>query len=278
MSEADLPDDEKDVTDSVPGAELRTEGIPNLRDVGGYRTEDGRMVRLGLIFRSTALDRATASDLELLKHLGLRTVFDLRTTTERTQDPDRVPSGASEVDLDVLADSPGTAAARIPEVFAHPDEASQLLAKTDIPAIFEEIYRGLVSLPSARSSYRTLFLDLSRETSLPALYHCTTGKDRTGWATAALLLLLGVPEKTVFHDYLLSNKYLRHALKPLLDSFSERGGKPDLLRPILRVESEYLQAALDEMHEKYGTIKGYFTDGLGLGPDVQQRLRDRLLV
>jgi protein-tyrosine phosphatase len=276
VSEAD-PGDRNDVTDSVPGAELHTEGIPNLRDVGGYRTTDGRMVRLGLVFRSTALDRATDSDLELLAQLGLHTVFDLRTSTERREDPDRVPPATSEVDLDVLADSPGSAAARIPEVFAHPDEASRLLSKTDIPAIFEEIYRGLVSLPSALASYRTLFLDLSRETTLPALYHCTTGKDRTGWATAALLSLLGVPKESVFHDYLLSNEYLRHAMKPLLDSFAARGGKPDLLKPILRVEPEYLEAALTEMHERYGTIEGYFTDGLGLGPDVQQRLRELLL-
>ncbi|GAB3802914.1 tyrosine-protein phosphatase [Humibacter antri] len=277
MSESEASDEPDQIADSVPGAELRTQGIPNLRDIGGYATTDGRSVRLGLVYRSTALGHATASDLELLAYLRLRTVFDLRTPAERKAEPDRLPPGARDLDLDVLADSPGSAAARIPEVFAHPDEASTLLAKTDMGTIFDQIYRGLVSLPSALASYRTLFRDLSEPSTLPALYHCTTGKDRTGWATAALLTLLGVPGESVMKDYLLSNTYLRHALQPMLDSFAERGGDPELLKPILEVRPEYLQAAFDELRLRFGTIEGYFTEGLGLGPDSQKRLSDLFL-
>jgi protein-tyrosine phosphatase len=277
MSAADAEETRDTVADAAPGAQVPAEGIPNLRDVGGYETTDGRRVRLGLVYRSTALDRATASDLRLLASLRVRTIVDLRTTVEREAAPDRVPAGVTEVDLDVLADSPDSAAARIPQLFAHPAEASVQLAKVDIGAAFVRIYRDLVSLPSALASYRALFSDLADPSTLPALYHCTTGKDRTGWATAALLLELGVPTQTVIDDYLLSNDYLLRALQPLLDSFAAGGGDPELLKPILGVKAEYLQAALDELHTRFGTIDGYFTDGLGLGPEVQERLRTTFL-
>lgn len=281
MSEAETseaPDDDApDGADAVPGTLLPADAVPNLRDIGGYRTTDGKRVRLGLVYRSTALDRATESDLTRLQDRGVRTVFDLRTAAERAASPDRLPIGASEVDLDVMADAPGATPARIGELSSQPQKASKLLARADVGAVFGTAYRGLVSLPSAKASYRDLFLRLAGGESLPALYHCTTGKDHTGWATAALLLLLGVPEQTVAEDYLLSNDYLMAGLKPVLDGFAAKGGDPEALRPILGVKEEYLRAALDEMHEHYGSIERYFSEGLGLDADVQQQLRTTFL-
>jgi protein-tyrosine phosphatase len=269
--------DESGAEDARPGALLPAEGIPNLRDVGGYPSADGRRVRLGLLYRSTALDRATDADLQELARRGIRTVIDLRTTAEREAGPDRVPEGASSIDLDVMADAPGASPARIAQLASQPQKATRLLARADIAATFRQSYRGLVSLPSARASYRVLFLRLADEDALPALYHCTTGKDRTGWATAALLLLLGVPEQAVYDDYLLSNGYLLRGLQPVLDRFAAGGGDPRLLRPVLGVEAEYLRAALEEARLRYGTIERYFADGLGLDASARQRLRDALL-
>ena len=274
---SDTIDDAGDTTDAAPGALVAAEAVPNLRDIGGYRATDGRSVRRGLVYRSTALNRATDNDLRQLTERGVQTVFDLRTAAERSAGPDRIPGGASEVDLDVMADAPGATPARIGELSSHPEKASRLLARADVEGMFASAYRGLVSLPSARASYHDLFLALADEASLPALYHCTTGKDRTGWATAALLLLLGVPEPTVVEDYLLSNDYLAEGLKPVLDGFAASGGDPEALRVVLGVKEEYLRVALDEVHEKHGTIEGYFSDGLGLDAEVQSRLRDAFL-
>lgn len=260
--------------DALPGAELPTDGIPNLRDVGGYTTADGRRVRLGVLYRSTALDAATDADLRELERRGIRTVFDLRTVSERTSAPDRLPAHATAVDLDVIADSPGGSPAKLAELAAQREVAETVLAQTDVDTVFGRIYRELVTLPSAVASYRALFLALADEASLPALYHCTTGKDRTGWATAALLLLLGVPEETVTTDYLLSNPYLQGRQEQLLRVFEAHGGDPDRLRAMLGVRREYLQAALAEVRAEHGTIEAYFTAGLGLGPHVQQRLRE----
>ena len=143
-------------------------------------------------------------------------------------------------------------------------------------AMFEHGYRQLVGLDSARAGYNRFFSEIAEEPNRPALYHCTTGKDRTGWASAALLMLLGVSEDDVLREYLLTNQQLVPALQPILDQFAANGGDPGILLPVIGVEQGYLAAALDEMHTRYGTIEGYFTDGLGLGPDAQAALRDAL--
>jgi len=131
-------------------------------------------------------------------------------------------------------------------------------------ALFEDTYRAFVSLPSALAGYRRLYSDLSQCEHRPALFHCTTGKDRTGWAAAALLLLLGVPNEQVMEDFLLTNTELLPALRPVFDRFQAAGGDPTLLEPILGVRVEYLEASLDEMRNRFGTIENYFTNGLGL--------------
>jgi len=134
-----------------------------------------------------------------------------------------------------------------------------------------------VRLPSAREGYREMFTDLADPAFLPASFHCTTGKDRTGWGAAALLLLLGVSEDDVMTDYLLTNDQLLPALKPVLDAFEAAGGDPDLLIPVLGVRREYLETALDEMRTTYGDIETYFIEGLGIDAETIARLRSRLV-
>jgi len=119
-------------------------------------------------------------------------------------------------------------------------------------------------LPSAKQSYRELFIDLGSSTDVPALFHCTTGKDGTGWAAAALLTLLGVPEQTVYDDFLRSNGYILPAYQKFIDKFVVAGGEPSIPQDLLGVKAAYLKASFDEMHTKYGTIETYFADGLGI--------------
>ena len=142
---------------------------------------------------------------------------------------------------------------------------------------FRQSYREFVSLPSAKRGFRKLFLELGDKEQIPALFHCTTGKDRTGWAAAALLTLLGVPKDQVVEDYLRSNDYILPAYQKVIDAFVAGGGDPAIPRSILGVKEEYLDAAFDEMETKYGTIERYFSDGLGIDAAQQQALRDLYL-
>ena len=128
-------------------------------------------------------------------------------------------------------------------------------------------------LPTASSSFR--WVDQNK---LPALFHCTTGKDRTGWAAAALLTLLDVPKKTVMEDYLRSNEYILPLYQKEIDTFTAEGGELSIINAILGVKAEYLEAAFDEMLTKYGTIENYFSEALGIDATMQKDLRNLYLV
>lgn len=144
--------------------------------------------------------------------------------------------------------------------------------------LLQESNRLMVSSDSARAAYGEFFAALARPGDFaPTLFHCTTGKDRTGWAAAALLLLLGADTATVLADYLQTNVDILPLIEPLLARAEQHGIDPTLLRPVLTVHESMLEAAIDEAETRYGSIEGYFTAGLGLGDDQIAALRDRFI-
>lgn len=261
----------------APPSELSIATLPNLRDLGGWRTRDGQHVRRGVLYRSVAPDRLDDVGLTAFASLGIRTVFDLRTEGERTAAPDRLPDGTVIVTLDVLADETAAVPAHLAEIFSDPSTIDEHLGGGRAEALFATAYRSFVTLPSARSAYRAMFRELAEPESRPALFHCTTGKDRTGWGAAALLTWLGVSESDVLTDYLRTNELLRPTLQPVFDQFTSGGGDPEILEAILGVREAYITAAFDEMHAQFGTIDRYFSDGLALDQDALGALRTALL-
>jgi protein-tyrosine phosphatase len=257
----------------VPGQGIAIASVPNMRDLGGWPTSGGGTVRYGLLFRSTDLTNLAGPDVSAFEELGIRTVYDLRTGAERSNQPDRVPMGTELVVLDVIKDSVDAAPAQLFNVLVDPRAAEEMLGGGRGLTLFEAGYREIVSLPSALSGYGRLFSDLLSAEHRPALFHCTTGKDRTGWAAASMLMLLGVPDDLVLKEYLLTNDQLLPSEQPAVEKFRALGGDPDVLFPVLGVAPEYLEASLDEMRKKFGTIKGYFADGLGLDAGAQDELQ-----
>jgi protein-tyrosine phosphatase len=263
-------------TSTRPGQRIEIPSVPNLRDIGGYPAAGGGRVRTGLLYRSVELNHLRDDDLAAFAELGIRTVFDLRTAAEQSAEPDVVPEGTDLVVCDVLKDSDSAAPAELMKVLSDPSLAEKMLGDGKAVQMFENGYRQIVSLPSALGAYRTFFTDIAGDAHRPALFHCTTGKDRTGWAAAATLLLLGVSEDDVAYDYGLSNRDLLPALKPLYEHFRAAGGDPHLLDPVLGVDQAYLQAALDEMTQRVGSIEDYFAQGLGIDETGQEELRNTL--
>ena len=259
---------------SAPGRSLGIASVPNLRDLGSYRTRDGATVASGLVYRSNQLNPISPDDMANLAKLGLKNCYDLRTEAERTPLPDQLPSGVNNVWLNVLADDSGAGPAQLLKLMQNPKEANVALGGGKVDVDFIESYRKFVSLPSARTAYRELYLSLGDQQKLPALFHCTTGKDRTGWAAAALLTLLGVTEETVMEDYLRSNDYILPLYKKEIDAFVAGGGEASIPQAIFGVREEYLDAAFDEMKTKYGTIENYFSEALGIDAAAQKALRD----
>jgi protein-tyrosine phosphatase len=257
-------------------ARLAIATAANLRDLGGWPTGEGRQVRPGVVYRSAELSRLHGEDLAAFAELGVRTVYDLRTAAEVSHHPDALPPGTTSEVLDVLADASHAAPAELQQIFDDPSRADDFLREGQAQQYFESAYRGFVTLPSAQSAYRRLFEGLAAADA-PVLFHCTTGKDRTGWATAVLFRLLGVPENEILEEYLLTNTELLPMVQPWMDQFAAGGGDPELLVPILGVQESYLEAASAQMEESFGTVEDYLTTGLGLSPAVLDALRKRLL-
>lgn len=249
-------------------------GAPNFRDLGGYRTADGRTVKRGLVFRSSKLASLTPMDWSRVKGLGIGHVYDLRTVEERTFEPDSWPAPAP-----ALYGSP------------KPDMAAAIAdmkrAGGDVAKVRSSITHFYAQMPARYAPEYTAFFRGLVDGDKPVLVHCTAGKDRTGVASALLLTALGVPRSTVVDDYELTERLLPQA--PMQTSGKPGapvGGKsaasllalPASAREAMwAADPAYVEAALDQVNRDYGSIDGYMRRALGLSDVEIARLRRRLL-
>ena len=244
-------------------------GALNVRDLGGYATGSGARTAWGRVFRADALHALDAGDLEVLRGLGLRVVFDLRRDTER----DRSPNVALGEDVRSVVLAMGGAAAEGPELM------EQVLAG-EVTSIDEgfmvEVYADLLGTHAA--DFGSLLGSLAEPGGLPALFHCTAGKDRTGLASAMLLSVLGVGRETVLDDYELSNRYratVRVAqLRPVL---AEAGVDVERILPLLTAPRPVLEAALTALDADHGGVEPYLLGPAGMRVDQLDALRHALL-
>ncbi|MFD7643038.1 tyrosine-protein phosphatase [Kitasatospora sp. NPDC059795] len=259
----------------------------NARDLGGYRTADGRTVRPGLMLRTEALSRLGERDRELLGALGLRHVVDLRSLDEvRHLGADLVPGLPTAVlPVDAAAalsvpspDGFGPALHHLPVFSAdfdlyvdlrralgsgEPDAMHAVLGDGRGAAMMTSMYRWFVTDALARSRFATVLRLIAEADGAPVLFHCTAGKDRTGWTAALLLTALGVDREAVLADYLLTN-----------ERAATRISRVDpLVRPLARAETMYLDAAFEELARGWPTFEDFWQDGLGLTGEHLSNLR-----
>ncbi|MFG2641490.1 tyrosine-protein phosphatase [Streptomyces sp. NPDC048370] len=255
--------------------------VANLRDLGALPLGPGRSVRSGRIFRSAQLDRLDPSEPPVAA-LGIRTVVDFRTAHERAERPDHVPVGGRLLVADVLADHLAASglppAAQLKSLLTDPMRAEQALGGGRAHEAFTRTYRAFVSTDSARLAYGAFLTELGDPRGGPLLFHCTAGKDRTGWATTIVLTLLGADEETVMTEYLSVNPAVRQAFAPMIEGFTAQGGDPELALALIGVVPEYLAAALDEVAVLHGSMEAYVRDGLGVPDRVTDVIRERLTV
>ncbi|WP_158834766.1 tyrosine-protein phosphatase [Streptomyces sp. NRRL S-350] len=266
---------------TLVGRSLGLRGAVNARDLGGYRTADGRVLRHGVALRSDGLNHVTADDLRPLGALGLRQVVDLRSIGEvRAAGLDRLPGGVTLHHLPLLASAFDIhLMVRNALADSSPQRQRALLGGGGAAALMTGLYRWFVTDRVARERFAALLRLLAAPDGTPLLFHCSAGKDRTGWAAALLLTALGVDRETVLADYLLTNERSAPAVARVLDDFGARGlmREPELLLPVFRADGGYLDAAFAEVEAGWGGFDPFWREGLGLDDEVLAGLRVNLL-
>ncbi len=244
---------------NAPIRVLKLDGPTNFRDVGGYPTESGGQTRWGMIFRADAPARLTSADHTAIERLGLRVAYDLRTDYERDRSPSALPDSVRREALAIGGDATYTAARGagpdLPEDFLH----RMYLAMADADA---PIFGRLLTALSAGE--------------LPALIHCTAGKDRTGVAAALLLATLGVDDTTILDDYELSAIHFtdRHITRIL----AGRGEiDPAQYRAFFGAPRSAMEGLLAALREGHGSVEQYLVEAANVTPEALDRLRATLV-
>jgi len=238
-------------------------GAANFRDLAAHAADVP--LRRGVLFRSDHLGALDADDARQIAGLGVRRVLDFRGVDERTALACVLP----QVTVHSLAIEP-TILQEISQLLANGRD----LTPEIVVAQMQDTYRGFVR----RSTHRFAeFFGHLLESGEPTVFHCTAGKDRTGFAAALVLHALGASRDTVMHDYLQTNE----RLKPLAATGLVAAGGlayPQHVASVLwRVQPEFLQASYEAIEQDYGGLEGYFREGLGLGEREGERLRELYL-
>ena len=241
---------------------LDLEGPVNFRDLGGYTAAGGRTVRRRHLFRSDALHRLTAADIEQVHALGVTTIIDFRTTHELESNG----RGA----FDVL---------QAEHVHLPTFDTTRPLMEDD------EILRTLVTAPDAymsmmRNGAESYAGALRRVAASedPVVFFCAAGKDRTGVFAALVLGLLGVADADIIADYALTGEVIEHiharrgVEDPRVEAAAARIGKD-----LHNAYPESMAATIERVHDEWGDWAGY-ADAIGVGPDIRSALASRLLV
>ena len=259
---------------SAPQRVLPLSGGQNFRDLGGYAAADGRRGRWGMIFRTGSLHSLSADDIAYLTKLGLRTVVDFRSLSERTKEP--LPGAR-----------PGTPQSAAPRMVAidytmttNPINLAFAQPDLDRAGMQEAMADGCAELPTLLlDHYRQLFACLLAGDA-PLVFNCTAGKDRTGLGAALVLTALGVPHTTIVADYLLSNEafrmdiYARNSPQAMVN-FARFPA--EVVKTVMSVDAAYLGAALAAIKVRAGSVEAYLQHDLGVSDLDLEALRARYL-
>ncbi len=248
-----------------PEDRIAFEGAINFRDFGGAITRDGRRVARGRLYRSDALWQFTDADLERFAALGIRTVCDFRAEKERERWPNRLPSATPPRSLGLGFTPQGTQAAW--------DAVNRGEMMGDgARAYMRDHYRAIATVH--REFYAGMFKALLEPGALPFLVHCASGKDRTGFAAAIILLCLGVPRDAILADYVISDRPLHR--RELWHLF-HRDVDPGAYAAVGAAAPEYLEASFEAIDSGWGGEDRFLREALGLADADRARLAQLLL-
>ena len=254
------------------------QGQINARDLGGIRAAGGRTVKKHKLIRSGELSRATDADLEKLTHIRLKTVVDLRSSSELALKKDRLPDGVRLVHCPVVSDLvPGITRESVEDPYdglKRADYARDL--REGGMAKMRSLYPILVGSSNAVQQYRRFFECVLDNEDGAILFHCAMGKDRAGVAAALLLYALGAAAKDIMADYMYTGIVCAEKIRRETDACRELTDDEQLLESVYWLNTtheSYLEEMLKSCTEQCGSVERYLAEKLGLTQSKLSRLR-----
>ena len=249
----------------------------NFRDLAGISVSNGGtglvnltsnngVLRTGVFYRSDALGNLNNADFATISSLRIGRDIDLRTPSEINLKPDRVPAGAIYTNVNIV----GTQS--LPPAF------TSISSQEVVLNTFQSAYRAFVTNPIYRAGFGTVLNALANDLGTD-LFHCSSGKDRTGWTAALLGSIAGESPTTIMSDYLASNTYLAEVITSQSQAILKvnPGLSGTYFNQLFGVDSSYLQAALNQVNASYGSMYAYLTQGLGLTQEDIYVLRAKMV-
>ena len=244
----------------------------NFRDLGGYRTGDGREIRRGLLLRGAAPGDMTEEEQERLCHMGIRTIVDFRSQGEREENPDPPFPDIANVHLCAMTGADGREIDYSPSMLFR--TALRFKGRNKIRALMEYCYE---IIPFSNKAYQKMFRLLLEEQT-PVLLHCTAGKDRTGVAAILILLALDVAEETILDDYMLTNEYRRSLLEGVYDSHRLLDRMSTNAHAFFTIQQGVIRSGAESMLEaiyrRYPDTDTFLEEEYGIGPLEKKHLKE----
>lgn len=252
------------MTPNAPARHVPMAGATNFRDLGGYVGHDGRSVRWRTLFRSDHLAALTPEDLAQLQTLGVQRAVDFRGAMERTAHGYQWP----QLQQHTLAVEP-----TLVQEAMRLMQQGQAMHTQEAVTLMQDTYRSFV-VDNAQH-FADLF-GLLLASDAPLVFHCTAGKDRTGWAAALILHALGVPREVVENDYLLTNTYYQRPAA--LAAKVAPQIHPEILQVLWKVQLPFLDSAYAMVEAEFGSMDTYVHEVMGLDARALAHLRAHYLM
>jgi protein-tyrosine phosphatase len=262
-------------------------GVSNARELGGYKTTDGRTVKMGALLRTGKLSGAKSSDIAALTYTyGLSKVLDFRTDAEIAAGADPAMAGVKNIHIDILGSSSSSDKSLTGMYSGSGDMVDNLIAmvkymNNDVDGYIGGTYKKFATDDSAIAGYRRMFAELLDSNGKTVLWHCTGGKDRAGTGAALILSALGADRETIVQDYMLTNDYNAKTLDYLYSAVMKKTGDKamaDNVRLLSGVSRSWIESVLDEIDGRYGSMDNFLRNQMGLTDADIAALRSAYLV
>lgn len=268
--------------DRNTSSRLTLKTLNNTRDLGGMRTKEGAVIRKGLLIRSGHLFFADDEDIDTLAKINIRNIYDFRSLRERTEKPDPPVGDAVNLHFPIMRD--------LTEGITREEKADSQAADMIILNIkddpefgiryMQDTYVKMVNDNYAVSQYSEFLRSIAQIRDGAALWHCTAGKDRAGFASVLLQEILGVDRQDIYNDYLDTNGYIKAEIEQIIVMLNEKmglDGADDAVRDFFSAKEEYLEIIYQYVDKNYGGMQNFIRNAMGIEEELIQKMRMRFL-